>query len=84
MDGVDVPGVIPADMLVAYASAAAECHKVMRHFADRQNSDSTLRAREAVAVVTAMANAGNLLDDMVRRVRASQTPPHAPGDDNGR
>lgn len=74
VDGPDAASLIEPDLLDAYDKAAAECQALARHFGDRQNSDSTLTAREASKVVTAVLNAGNLLADVVNRVRTASEP----------
>lgn len=50
-----------------YAKISGECDRLLRHFADRQNSDSVLTAREAHAIVNTLANARTAFDTFVKR-----------------
>lgn len=47
-------------------TTARECQALARFLGDRQNSDSTLKAREATRIVTALLDAGNQLERIAK------------------
>ncbi len=49
------------DQAATFHSVGASAQRLARVFGDRQNSPSTLKPREAEAVVTILLNCGNLM-----------------------
>lgn len=57
---------------------AAELQAVARLLGDRQNSDSTLTARQATQIVSACLSAGNVLEQLVREREQAVPEPSFP------
>lgn len=50
-----------------YVRMISECRRVVRMLADRQNSDSVLKASEASTIVNACLNAANVLEGELQK-----------------
>ena len=60
----ETPAIAEADFQT-FSRVALRCQKMARHFGDRQNSDSTLTAKECMTLVTTLLDAGNLMAQAV-------------------
>lgn len=61
-----------------FRQVGAIAQRVARKFADRQNSPSTLKPREAEEVVTALLNCGNLMCGLADRQHPPTPEPKEP------
>lgn len=63
----------PPEDVGVFLKVAAENQKLAKALGDKQNSDSTLTSKQCVAIVNALLNAGNLLEEAAKRTINKET-----------